>query len=283
MVLLKRVFLSGLSMALIACSSPEELGAQIVESEGENAQDTLDRRIAHDSDPVEFRDEQSEGDAARDFTYGWPAQVSAIAPLAAMLAQERDEHLTKQRAEWEQSVEEFAHPQDGFQCISCVNRSYSKNWKVSAETPRFLVLTGETFTYTGGAHGNSFFDALAWDREAKGGAGEALRPVDLFVDEVALENTAYGDYCQALLDAKREKLDIDITAMNPFDGCPSVSELVVVPLSSDGRTFDSVRFLAAPYVAGSYAEGPYEFEIPITPALLEVVKPRYRAEFSAGE
>lgn len=283
MVFLKPALVSGLAIALIACSSPEEMGEQIARTEGESVQDALERRVAAGAEPVEFRDEQSVGDAARDFTYGWPAQVSAIAPLAAMLAQARNEELAKQQAEWEQSLEEFADPQDGFQCVSCVNRSYSKNWKVSADTPRFLVLTGETFTYTGGAHGNSAFDAVAWDREANGGEGAALRPIDLFVNAVALENTAYGDYCQALLEVKRDKLDIDIAAMNPFDGCPSVSELVVVPLSSDGRTFDRLQFLAAPYVAGSYAEGPYEFVIPITPALLEVVKPEYRAAFESSE
>lgn len=268
---------------LLACSSPDEVGDEIAAGQGESAQAALDRRLGEGAEPVEFKDEEARGEAARDFAYLWPAQVSAIEPFAAMLTQERDKALADQKAEWEQSVAEFADAEDGYQCITCVNRYYSKSWTVAADTPRFLVMLGTTEVYTGGAHGNTDFDALMWDREANDGAGAAMRPVALFVDEVALENTAYGDYCQSLLEARRDKLEIDITAMNKFDNCPSVSELVVLPLASDGKRFDTIRFVAAPYVAGSYAEGPYEFEIAVNDLILSVVKPEYRGAFALAE
>lgn len=281
--MLRSVSILAFASALLACSSPEEMNQGIDPGDGETARETLDRRVAADAAAVEYIDEESNGEAARDFAYSWPAQVSAIEPLAALLAQARDEELAKQKAEWEQSVEEFADAEDGYQCITCVNRSYAKNWTVAVDTPRFLVAVAETYTYTGGAHGNTQFDAILWDREAERGNGAAMRPVELFVDPVALENTAFGDYCQALLEAKRDKLEIDISAMNKFEGCPSVSELVVVPTSSDGSVFDGIRFLAAPYVAGSFAEGPYEFAIPVTANILTAVKTAYREQFSLPE
>jgi len=265
---MKTVF-TGIAFAtLIACSSPEEIG--------ESAHDALSRRVAAGAEQEEFKDQDKRGEAERDFSYAWPAQVSAIPALAAVLSERRDEALTAQKAEWEQSIAEFGE----IGCVTCITRSYSGSWEVAANTPRFLVLVTETFTYTGGAHGNSVFDALLWDRSANDGAGAAMRPVDLFVGEVAIENTAFGEYCEALNVVRSERRDVDPATVDKFDNCPSVTELVVMPSSSNGETFDGITMLAAPYVAGSFAEGPYEFSIPVTAALLEVVKPEYRTVFS---
>ncbi|WP_282073343.1 hypothetical protein, partial [Janibacter hoylei] len=85
-------------------------------------------------------------------------------------------------------------------------------------------------------HGNSNFDALLWDRQANDGAGEAMRPIALFVNEVTIENIANGEYCQALLEARGERLEMNIEGLNKFEDCPSVADLVVVPTSSDGLT-----------------------------------------------
>ncbi len=38
-----------------------------------------------------------------------------------------------------------------------------------------------------------------------------------------------------------------------------------------------------PYVAGAYAEGDFEFTLPVSPAMLRAVKPDYRDAFALGE
>lgn len=281
--MLRWTFIVGAGAMLLACSSPDQIAAGVQDKQGESAAETLDRRAAVGFDPVEFIDEESRGEAARDFAYGWPAQATAIAPLAAILEAARSEELARQKAEWEESVAEFATAEDGYECFSCVNRSYAKSWLVAADTPRFLVLAAENFTYTGGAHGNTQYDGIVWDRDAKGEAGEALAPLALFVDPVALENTVHGDYCKTLLTLRGERLEFDISDVNPFDECPPVTEFVVLPKSSDGERFDQLAFLAAPYVAGSYAEGSYEFSIPVTEAILGAVKPEYRGAFAVAQ
>ena len=274
-------------LALIACSSPEEMSdgvgvaqARAASVTGETARETLDRRTAPEAEPMTFRDDQKNGAAARDFAYSWPREASAIPGLAARLRERRDADLAAQKSEWEQSIAEFATEKDEMMCVTCVNRSYAMSWSVVADTPRFLELVGERFTYTGGAHGNSVYDAILWDREAGEDAPSAMRPVDLFVDEVALENTAYGDYCAALNRARSERRGLDPDAIDPLTDCPSVSELIVTLTASDGERFDGVSFLAAPYVAGSFAEGPYQFAIPVSSAILEAVKPEYREAFA---
>jgi len=52
--------------------------------------------------------------------------------------------------------------------------------------------------------------------------------------------------------------------------------------SSDRKAFNRIGLLAAPYVAGSYAEGTYEVTLPVTPAVLQAVKPEYKAAFALG-
>jgi len=46
----------------------------------------------------------------------------------------------------------------------------------------------------------------------------------------------------------------------------------------NGR-FDHIKVIADQYVAGPYAEGPYEILLPITAAMIERVKPDYRSSF----
>lgn len=41
-----------------------------------------------------------------------------------------------------------------------------------------------------------------------------------------------------------------------------------------------IGLIADQYLAGSYAEGPYEITLPVTPAVIAAVKPEYRAGFS---
>ena len=57
-------------------------------------------------------------------------------------------------------------------------------------------------------------------------------------------------------------------------------ELTVLLVDEDknGR-FDHVRVTADQYVAGPYAEGPYEISLPITETMLKRLKSEYRTSF----
>ena len=135
-------------------------------------------------------------------------------------------------------------------------------------------------TYTGGAHPNYGFDSLVWDRQA----GMARKPLDLFRSAGALGNAVGGAFC-AKLNAERSERrgeTVDATSDDTFDKCPGMDELTVLLGSSNGRTFDRIGLMAAPYVAGPYAEGSYEFTLPVTTAVLDAVKPEYRDAFALG-
>ncbi|MEE4206961.1 MAG: DUF4163 domain-containing protein [Erythrobacter sp.] len=264
-----RVLLAGVCCGLAACSSPEDVREAVG---GEPDELTLAVSSTGDPRPVHFEDHAEKDGGMRDFTYAWPVEASAILQLVQVLEAERDAALAEQKADWEEALTEFA----GEDCPSCKARGFIKGWDVAANTPRFLALKGEISLYSGGAHPNSTFDALVWDREA----GVALRPLDLFTSPAALEQAVRAPFCEALIAQQRDRRgEYFVQPDDPLAECPALEELVVVPASTGGAAIDEVRLLAAPYVAGAYAEGPYKVHMPVTDAVLAAVKEEYRAAF----
>jgi hypothetical protein len=222
---------------------------------------------------------KGEGETAptRDFAYRWPAEVTAIAPLAARLAAEREQLLADQKSEWRASLEEFA----GQDCAGCMTRDFQKTWEVVTNLPRFLSLSVDVYEYSGGAHGNYYTDALVWDRQAKA----PVMPEDMFRSPAALQDALGAEWCKALKAERIKRLGAETSQMIEDDGifpCPPVSDLAVLLGSSNKRRFNRIGLIASPYVAGSYAEGPYEVTLPVTPKVLAAVKPEYKAAFALG-
>lgn len=151
-----------------------------------------------------------------------------------------------------------------------------KEWTLGGATARLLSLVGHVESFTGGAHGNTGFALMLWDKIAD----KAVQPSDLLADAGAL-NLLRADYCKAL-EAERLKRREGEQLEGDFAKCPPYSDLVLAPTDSDGNgRFDRLAFLAAPYVAGPYAEGEYEIPLGVTPELMAQIKPDYRASFEA--
>ncbi len=149
-----------------------------------------------------------------------------------------------------------------------------------ADLPGWLSLSGAVSTYAGGAHPNSAFASLLWDRAAQ----TERSPLDLFRSQQSFENAIAARFC-AMLDAERgERRGEPVVrdADDYFTACPRVADVTVLLGSSNGETFDRVTILVMPYVAGPYAEGSYEFDLAVDAALRDAVKPAYRALISLG-
>ncbi len=269
------------ALLLAACSSPEEIARDTGTAAAEASAPAAPTPPAPPTpapDKVAFTDnaKQGKGDDApsRDFAYSWPAAVSAVPELVKQFTAERDGLLADQKGEWTDSLKEFA----GQDCVSCVNRDFQKSWEVVANLPRFLSLSADFYEYSGGAHGNPGFEALVWDREAK----TAFDPKTMFRSEAALQSALGASWCKALKAERAKRLGPDYTD-DGFFPCPPVSDLTVLLGSSNKRSFDRIGLIAGPYVAGSYAEGAYEFTFAVTPKVLAAVKPEYKAAFALGK
>lgn len=218
--------------------------------------------------------EVSEATEDYEFNYSWPAEVSAHPALARSLAAERDAALA--RLKQDTRGERAAAMADGYEFRP---HGFHVRWLRAADLPRWLSLSAETSTYTGGAHPNGGFDSLIWDKQAR----RRLPPLDLFQSAGAFDAAVREPFC-ARLDAERAErrgAPVNRASGDQFDACITPSEQTVLLGSSNARTFDRMTILVAPYAAGPYAEGTYEIDLPVTAAVLDAVKPELRAEFSA--
>ena len=251
--------------ALVACSSPQEMG------------DTLGTAAPESSvSPIELAKPRvvSVENEQMKFSFSWPSEAVAIPALNAVFearAKAEQDKFSAMTAEARADAKEYGYPYRAY--------DFSKGWEVAASTPRFISLAAGTYAYTGGAHGNSWFDSMMWDREA----GVEMAQTDLFSSLDALGAAVREPYCTGLRAEQTERIGGEATnGTDIFDGCPALEELVVVFESSSGEAFDTINLLAAPYVAGSYVEGSYEVKVPVTQAVIDAVKPEFRSAFSLG-
>jgi hypothetical protein len=207
-----------------------------------------------------------------EFSYSWPAEAAAIAPLnarfEAQAAKAKPEALATAKEDRDGRGPDFAFNGHYFEA----------EWETMGDAPALLSLAGQIATFTGGAHGNSVYDALLWDRAA----GRPIAAADLFERSQESFAAISPAYCAALDQQRSEKRQEPL----PLSGdgwmveCPPLAEQVIAPVDAnkDGR-FELLRVLIAPYGAGPYAEGSYEVEVSVTPAIRKMVKKTYQAAF----
>jgi hypothetical protein len=207
------------------------------------------------------------------FSYSWPAAAGNIPPLAQRLEGELEASKKELIANADKGKDESES--NGFP----YNPHYfSEKWKVVANLPHWLSLTGDFSTYTGGAHGNYGRETIVWDKKV----GRGFPAIEMFASPRALGD-ALGDKLCAALDrerAKRRKGEPKGEGVSEFDKCVGVDEATVLVGSSNGKTFNRIGVWFGPYVAGPYAEGAYELNFGVDKAILEAVKPGYKTAFS---
>lgn len=260
---------------LAACSSPEAIARKTGTAPPEApAAPAPAAPTSAAPAKAEFTDNAAKGEIKREFSYSWPAEVSAIPELAARLTAERDQLLAEQKSDWEGALKDFA----GEDCTACPSLDFARGWDVVANLPRFLSLSSDSYAYTGGAHGNYWSGAMVWDRQTR----TAFDPKTMFRSEAALQDTLGEAWCKALKAERTERIGAEYTD-DGFFPCPPIADLTVLVGSSDRKSFNRIGLIAAPYVAGSYAEGSYELTFPVTPKVLAAVKPEFKAAFAPGK
>jgi hypothetical protein len=207
------------------------------------------------------------------FSYSWPAAAGNIPALARQLEGE----LEKSKQDLVASAQKGKDESDsnGFPYNP---NYYSETWKVVANLPRWLSLTGDFSTYTGGAHGNYGRETLVWDKKVARG----FPAIAMFSSPKALGDALGDKLCKALDSerAKKRKGTPKDQIADEFTKCVGVDQATVMVGSSNGRTFNRIGVWFGPYVAGPYVEGAYELSFNVDQAILDAVKPAYRDAFS---
>lgn len=150
----------------------------------------------------------------------------------------------------------------------------------AGETPRLFSLSETTYEYTGGAHPNSAYGAVLWDRSAD----RRIAPATLFrrgADMAALDRAL----CDAINAARSDLIgEASSLTMTETDGwsCPRAIEtpFVLAPSTTTGRA-GGLEFLIGPYIVGPYAEGSYQIVVPQT-AFRSLLDPAFTGEFAGA-
>ena len=132
------------------------------------------------------------------------------------------------------------------------------NWKIAAQSTRLVSLYAEEEEYAGGAHPNSSFQALLWDKTKD----DLISPARLFANGADMKSV--DAYVCKQIEAERSKRNSEPTSQtgSGFD-CPKFadSKLILIPSTVSGK-IGAIDALFAPYEVGPYAEGPYEVRVP---------------------
>ncbi len=211
----------------------------------------------------------AQADATLDFAYRYPPAAARMAPLRQWLEADR----ARLRATARRDAE--ADRRERGAAFPFHRHDATREWKLVTETPRLLSLSGETYRFTGGAHGGTLLDTLVWDKAR----GRRVDPRAMFASPAALQRVLGATWC-ARLKAERSRRLGGAAGNHALFPCPAIDRLTLLLGSTDGRAIDRIGLVAGQYVAGSYAEGMYEVTLPVTPALLAIVRPEWRAAFA---
>ena len=145
-----------------------------------------------------------------------------------------------------------------------------QRWTAPFADDRLIVLLGETYAYTGGAHGNLGHIGRLWDRRR----GRMITLADLFTDWPRAALSVESAACAALRAQKARRLAPNTL---PADWtCPPLADAVLVPAGRMGPG-TLVHAIYSPYVAGSYAEGSYDVQFEWPDAARALARPEWRS------
>lgn len=216
----------------------------------------------------------SEDNDVYTFEYAFPAEAGDIPRLRALLLermkQVREAHIAM-AIDARADADSAAYPFNPY--------GSSTGWQVVADLPNWLSLSADYWEFTGGAHGNSAFGTLLWDKRAD----VARDPLSLFTSAAALQGATQAEFCDLLDRQRAQKRGEPVVREegNWMNECIGLDAVTVVLGSSNRRTFDRIGFLVPPYNAGPYAEGSYEVTLPVGKAIMDAVKPEFKTAFSA--
>lgn len=214
-------------------------------------------RIQHDSAQLEFK-------------YEWPAEAAAIPALDARIRADMNNALAEARAN---AADDWTAAHD--EKRDFIQQSYSASWKILGQSSRLLSLEEAEEAFTGGAHPNHDFKALIWDRRLE----HAVSVDALLLHARSLPALTRVAYCHAL-NIERSKRRGGEKFGGEFDECPKYSDLAIAPADANGNhRFDTIEFVAPPYIAGPYVEGEYLIDLPVTSQLIAAIRPEYRPFF----
>lgn len=140
--------------------------------------------------------------------------------------------------------------------------SLSSSWEISGQSGDLMSLVKSTYTFTGGAHGNSYLGGRIYEISS----GARVQIVDIFTDEATAAKLIIPAVRRAIAIDKAERFGVkggpnatltgEVSDAIPMEG-ELPTEIALVASTAPGK-FGGLRVMYSPYDIGAYAEGSYE-------------------------
>ena len=150
-----------------------------------------------------------------------------------------------------------------------------------ADAGTLFSLKRTDYDYSGGAHGNTLFAGVLWDKAAK----RQIAAADLFrpgVDAAALDR-ALCDAVNAAKQARSPGTERLTLGRGDTWNCPRALQtpMALEPAAGQPGKAGGLVFLIGPYAVGPYAEGAYQIVLPLS-AFQGLLNPPYAGDFSGA-
>ncbi|MEO1043916.1 MAG: hypothetical protein AAFX04_00585 [Pseudomonadota bacterium] len=184
-----------------------------------------------------------------DFVFGYDEGIADSPGLFSKAKQRGQQELAEWRKTYDRQERIRPYTQHGWSTYGSLDRLLT------------VSVTGSTNNRPQG----QFLDAYLWDSELD----REISWTDVF-DARLWNGKVRRQYC-ASLQAERIKRGTERNT-----SCPDFDQLLIGFEQGDAGQRNLV-FSALAYIAGSYAEGPYDVKMPLDDSLLAAVKPEYRS------
>jgi len=205
------------------------------------------------------------------FKFDWSAEAAAIPELVERFSSDMEK--TKAELGSTAKADRDERREQGYDFHPYETQV---SYETAGQSDRLLSLESSVYSFTGGAHGSTGSGAILWDRTA----AREVKISDLLELGQTWTGAIRQPFCVLLDREREERRGEPVGRTDMFGECPKYEELTVLltDADKDGR-FDQIKVIADQYVAGPYAEGPYEILLPITAVMIERLKPEFRASF----
>ena len=213
----------------------------------------------------------SEENELYEFEYGWSAEAVAMPKLDEQFRKDMErakaELISGAKEDRDERVKQGYdyHP-----------HATHMSYETAGQSEQLLSLERTVYGFTGGAHGSTGSGSILWDRRS----AREVSIQYLLQQGQSWTGAIRQPFCVLLNRDREKRREEPVKPDDLFGNCPEMKEVTVLLSDTDknGR-FDHITVIADQYVAGPYAEGPYEISLPITARMIDRVKPEYASSF----
>jgi hypothetical protein len=199
------------------------------------------------------------------FLYSYPASAAAIPSLDSVLRKEAREELTNLRESAKVGADGVQYP-----------ITYDQQWSITADTPNLLAMSSISDAYWGGPHGEFGYRTLIW--------GKSINRPLVLAELFSKPRTAFAgltaEFCRRFRTLRAARLR-EGGETPSATRCPEAEFASIVPVAGRDRKIRGFRML----LTGEQTQevrpgGSYEFDIPLSPAIRRLVRPRFAASLA---